>query len=419
MEKSPVFGIIGGTICGNRGAESMVVTTIGMLRKKFPKSKFLVFSYHPEKDRKLVDDENISIIDATPVSLVLKFFPQSMLIHVLRSLHFQIPFSSYEVKQLIQCNVLLDVSGISFADGREVFLPYNILTILPAMNLNIPVIKMAQALGPFTNPINRLAAKVILPKCNRIFSRGDITSNNLQSINQNNFQRTADIAFLYQSQFSISHENEDKVNRLAGELERIIEQKKKIIVISPSSVVYQKSSKKKIDYLGCLLQLIRALDDENTCFLFLPNSTRQSSSKPRNNDIYVLNLLMHRALISMDPDTFSKTYWVTWDVNTASLRRLMNMANIVVTSRFHSMVSSLALGIPTLVIGWSHKYVETMEDFGMQRFVVDFENKEDNLINLANELIQDEIEIRKQLNEQLPVVQDLSTNQFTYIESLF
>jgi len=240
MENSPVFGIIGGTICGNRGAESMVVTTIGILRRQFPESQFLVFSYHPEKDRKLVDDEKISIIDATPISLVLKIFPQSILIRLLRSLHFPPPFSSYEIKQLIRCNVLLDVGGISFVDGREVFLPYNILTILPAMILNIPVIKMAQALGPFTNPVNRLAAKSILPKCDRIFSRGDITSKNLQSINLNNFQRTADIAFLYQSQFSISHENDDKVNRLAGELKRIIEQEKKIKALEEEKANFQK-----------------------------------------------------------------------------------------------------------------------------------------------------------------------------------
>lgn len=45
MEKSPVFGIIGGTFSGNRGAESMLATTIGMLRHYFPNSEYIIFSY--------------------------------------------------------------------------------------------------------------------------------------------------------------------------------------------------------------------------------------------------------------------------------------------------------------------------------------------------------------------------------------
>jgi len=45
MNKPPVIGIIGGTIWGNRGAESMLVTTIGMLRQSQPDAQFVVFSY--------------------------------------------------------------------------------------------------------------------------------------------------------------------------------------------------------------------------------------------------------------------------------------------------------------------------------------------------------------------------------------
>ena len=36
MEKHPVVSIIGGTIWGNRGAESMLVTVIGKLREMSP-----------------------------------------------------------------------------------------------------------------------------------------------------------------------------------------------------------------------------------------------------------------------------------------------------------------------------------------------------------------------------------------------
>ena len=53
MAKEPVISIIGGTIWGNRGAESMLVTVIGQLRASFPNARFNVFSYYPAKDREL------------------------------------------------------------------------------------------------------------------------------------------------------------------------------------------------------------------------------------------------------------------------------------------------------------------------------------------------------------------------------
>ena len=399
----------------------MLVTTIGVLRQSFPDSEFIVFSYSPKRDRSLVQDARIKVVSATPASMVFCIFPWAVLISFLRLLHIPFPgsFPIQVIKELCRCDAMLDIGGISFVDGRELFLPYNILSIWLAMMLNIPVVKLAQALGPFTSSINRLTAKIFLPRCAKIFSRGDTTSRNLQSINISNFARAADIAFLYQSEFSLSKENEDMVEPLMDELGRIRAQGNRIIIISPSSLVYQKSVKKGGDYIGQLLHLVSELDNENTHFLFLPNSTRQVSSKPRNNDIFIIDLLMHRALTSLTPERFSKTHWVTWDVNTASLRGLMKMANLIITSRFHAMVSGLALGIPTLVIGWSHKYIETLADFGMEHFAADFEDQRVNLIALAEELIQDESTIRQQLVDRLGNVQALSKTQFEYVEKLW
>ena len=36
------------------------------------------------------------------------------------------------VRLLSQCDLLIDLAGVSFIDGREKFLPFNILTLAPA-----------------------------------------------------------------------------------------------------------------------------------------------------------------------------------------------------------------------------------------------------------------------------------------------
>ena len=60
MEVKPRISIIGGTFWGNRGAESMLATTIGMISRAFPDARFVVFSYYPEKDRQLVRDNRVT-----------------------------------------------------------------------------------------------------------------------------------------------------------------------------------------------------------------------------------------------------------------------------------------------------------------------------------------------------------------------
>ena len=75
----PVIGIIGGTIWGNRGAESMLATTIGELREKLPVSEFNVFTYYPQKDSQLVNQNRVNILNASPLSLATIAFPFALL----------------------------------------------------------------------------------------------------------------------------------------------------------------------------------------------------------------------------------------------------------------------------------------------------------------------------------------------------
>ena len=99
---------------------------------------------------------------------------------------------------LSQCDLLIDLAGVSFIDGREKFLPFNILTLAPAFFLKVPVVKFSQAMGPFRNPLNFFTAKHILSRCERLFARGEQTAANLSNLplSRNSWQMAGDLAFL-------------------------------------------------------------------------------------------------------------------------------------------------------------------------------------------------------------------------------
>ena len=60
------YGVVGGTLWGNRGAEEMVVTTIGRVRERDPGAAFVLLSYFPDRDRELLRDEDVTVVDARP-----------------------------------------------------------------------------------------------------------------------------------------------------------------------------------------------------------------------------------------------------------------------------------------------------------------------------------------------------------------
>jgi polysaccharide pyruvyl transferase WcaK-like protein len=49
-------------------------------------------------------------------------------------------------------------------------------------------------------------------------------------------------------------------------------------------------------------------------------------------------------------------------------KAVISQAELVVSSRFHGLVSALSSGVPALACGWSHKYGELLSDYGCERF---------------------------------------------------
>ncbi|MAG66514.1 MAG: hypothetical protein CMK74_11685 [Pseudomonadales bacterium] len=63
---------------------------------------------------------------------------------------------------------------------------------------------------------------------------------------------------------------------------------------------------------------------------------------------------------------------------------VLSRAKCIVSSRFHGLVSALSSGVPSLAVGWSHKYEELLNDYDCSEFVVDFINEEEALQKLSS-----------------------------------
>jgi colanic acid/amylovoran biosynthesis protein len=388
----------------------MLETTIGRLRDRVDDAEFAVFSYYPERDRGLVSDPRVRVHSSTPAHLVLVLFPWSVLLGLLRVLRLPHRWGPASVRALASSAALVDLAGVSFIDGREKYLPFNVLTIVPAMLLGVPVFKLAQAMGPFAGALNRFAARV-LRRCRMVVPRGETTAKHLETIRlpADRMVPAPDVAFLFEPRDSLTDEGGDEVAILVASLERIAGQGVEIVGVCPSAVIAGKAAKEGWDYPGFVTEVVRGIQASGRAVVIFPNATRAGSEKTRNNDLPVIARIKERLDRAGGPVTLA----VTGDVNAAGLREIVTHCSCVAVSRFHAMVGALAAGVPVAVLGWSHKYLEVMSRFGQERYVFDVSAREAGpFLERLEELCERRSEAAEEIQGALPAVAAECGRQF-------
>lgn len=352
---TPRITIIGSALSGNKGAAAMLESAIQTLSDRLGEVDFTLLSMYPREDAAQNHYPNLEIVPASPKQL-------GVTINVLALAHRLLPFlrttierRSRAVGALAGSAVLLDQGGITFTDGREKFLLYNVASILPALNTRTPVFKCAQAVGPFRNPVNRWASKTFLPRVKTLVTRGRITHEFAEGLGLQNLYAGADYAF----SLEMSGTESDEV---AAHVDLGFFQHGPVVGVCPSVVLQKKVDAAGGDYAGQIAGFIEELQAEGKRVLLIPHSVRTGTDKTHNNDLPLCREIYQRLSVS------NQVLFVDRELTSQQLRYLIGRCSLFVASRFHAMVSSLAMAVPTLVIGWSHKYREVLEMFELEEW---------------------------------------------------
>lgn len=412
--------IIAATFHGNRGAEAMLSTTIGVLADRCgPQMRFEVFSYYPEADRQLVSDGRVRIFSSTPAYLVLVLVPGALLHRLLGGLRLHrlqglLPAS---VRALARSRALLCLAGVSFIDGRAKFLPFNVATIWPAMILKVPVVKMSQAMGPFRSWPNRPLAHWFLCHCHRLHTRGAATQRHVADLlgSPGNYGRSDDVAFLFEGRFCLSTPAPGLDGRLAA-LQVLRNRGRRIIGVCPSAVIARRAAAEGHDYPRWMAGLIAELVGLGHGVALFPNATRgRDETKLHNNDLPLLRGI----LTLLDPAVAESVVGFEDGWNAAQIHRILGACDVHAVSRFHAMVGALVVGVPVLVMGWSHKYLEVMERFGQADMVFDGADLDGpRTVALIQQLLAERADRHGRIVAALPEVKALASIQFDAVQDL-
>lgn len=386
------LAITAASYSGNKGAAAMLQSSIEQLYKKYGnRLNILLMSVYPDKDSEQVPWDFVRVVPAKAQQIVFCAFPLAILYKIFK---WCLPIrwllqKNHILKAYTEVDAVLDEAGVSFVDSRGFIMnTYAFISMAIPLLMGIPVIKYSQAMGTFDNPVNRLQAKIILPKIRLICARGEITRDNLRSIGiTENVKVCADGAFTMENM----PDYDDVIARLCKEDSFYVDNN--IVGISPSVVIFKKCRKKNIDYLGVLAGFVNELIKRGYRILIFANSAREGSTNTRNNDLMLCN-----ELFGMIHEK-EQVRWNMRELSAEELRVYESRCRFVVASRFHAMIGALSLRIPVLLVGWSHKYQEVLDYYELGNLSIDYSGITlDGLMKCFEVFVDQEDFIRRQLD---------------------
>jgi polysaccharide pyruvyl transferase WcaK-like protein len=408
MTKISTFGV---PMSGNKGSASMLQSIRDNFPKKFGDVIFNVFTYYPKTDRKLNKAKNVNVLSGAPLSLILYLIPVSFIVFLLNKIKIKLPKSFFGrgIKELIESDIVIDVSGTTFTDEKLVKVLFNVACLLPGILLQKRVIKYSQTMGPFKHPFNRGVAKLILPKLELIVARGRYSENNLKELGLKNCTYCADAAF------SMDMSDKNIATFMESEFKNIINATdKKIVGISPNSIVEKYCKQNGINHADIFGKFINYLIDKEFFVILIPHSYRPYTKMRHNNDALTIKEICNYI---EDKNSF---YAVKKDYDCKQLRGLIGMTDYYVASRFHSMISALSTGVPVLVFGWGkQKYLEVMKEFELEDYTFDYQDLNvDKMIEQFEKIIQNRELVKEKISRNLPKVYTSSMRHLELVEQV-
>ena len=191
---------------------------------------------------------------------------------------------------------------------------------------------LPQAFGPFSNLASKKAMDVIYNEAESIYAREQTSYNYLKSLypEADKISIVSDFTCLCKPDSSSSIE---------------LPSKKYVLVIPNSRMLDKTDSNVSNSYLKFMTKIVEYLQANEECVYFLNHEG-----------------LDDEQLLRQVNNTLDMKIPILSDLTGMEIKSIIKHSKLLISARYHGVVSGLTQGVPTLCTSWSHKYQELLEE---------------------------------------------------------
>jgi colanic acid/amylovoran biosynthesis protein len=230
--------------------------------------------------------------------------------------------------------------------------------------LDTPIVYMPQAWGPFSDDRVCEIAERRLQHAELVYARDETSYeflSDLPSFDEAKFRLAPDIAFQFEG---APREVGERLLEKAG----LPDEDAPLIGVVPNMRVYERSpdtAAGESPYLQSLAAIITEFAEKGFRVAIMPHEINTVPNAPEPDDRYLCRRL-HDAV-----DMPERVLAITGDYAAEELKAMIGTLDMLVSSRYHSVIAALSLRCPVVCVSWSHKYHELMKEAGLPQYAID------------------------------------------------
>ncbi len=356
----------------NKGAEAMVQVAQNELAERIPGAEFrLILEPH---DATVAQAKGLTTMSLRPTSPVweLRHLAARIVRRVL-NLHPAVVLSQTGPgvrRAVASADAIVDVSGFAVGDTWGKHSATRPLWLAEAISSNGGVIiLLPQAWGPFTSPLLRANVLRLVNIASLVFARDAESLAHLEELIgvRDSVQRAADIAFLFRG------ESPD-LGQCALEELLTMSYAKPTIGLVPNMQVYRRSA--GVGESNAYVQIMAAtarhcVDKLDTRVVVLPHEIKSAITRSPD-DRFLCELVAKQA---QRPGLVAP---ILGEHTPEHLKAIIGQFELLIGSRFHSLIAAVSQEVPAIALGWSHKYEELMNDVGLGAYAISYSRLDAN-----------------------------------------
>jgi len=363
--------VLWGVETNNKGGELMLYAILQEIERKFPDAKVYLPYSRMKNDKGYIKTK----LDFKPTPHS-EFVYKKHLQGLFRKLH--LPVDVLNRTNIVKdADWFIDGSGFAFSDqwdikDKRVKMWQDMLS--PLHKRGCKIVFLPQAFGPLEKPNTKKTLALLSENANIIMPRERVSYEYLQESGIVDMQKVRVFT--------------DFTSLVEGQFPKEYEHLRNGICVIPNIRMIDKGMISFDDYIRLLSVII-------------------SEGKKSGRPVYLLNHegpkdgnLCLQCQKSVGSDVEAVT-----NLNALELKGLIASAYLVVTSRFHGLVSALNCCVPCLATSWSHKYEELYHDYSLNSYVLPLDDYDTAICQVRELLGKHENErIRKHLAMQVPEI---------------